>query len=408
MDNSQLVQFNQQQALITNRLDAVGTSTNQLQAQLNDSTRDIHRLMNQLDERQEAQSEANRAFENRFKQFEQVLENQQNGFLQQLSQQSAALQLLMNRTEPAVRPEATDVATPSSSNETNPKPPASPEVPIPPVDPAVIKTQLPLISPRVYKGERKDNACEQWCMDMHSFMRRYETLTGRTLSNEQAVEYISQYFSDAALTWWTTLLFNVQQGIQGLDIQKPATENELYLKLQENFGDIHSVERRREKYENLKQTGSVQDFANKLKHCVLFLDPIPPAYEILRRFQNGLRSDIRAKMDEFHSDIKSLDEYIHKADDIDRTQYRLKQSERKKDANQNPEHGRSYAIGSQVPSPKTDPEGYKSWCRNNQACFTCRSKKHRAKDCPKKDSNGKSQGSSSEKTSSDRKESGKA
>jgi len=37
--------------------------------------------MNQLDERQEAQSEANRAFENQFKQFEQVLENQQNGFL---------------------------------------------------------------------------------------------------------------------------------------------------------------------------------------------------------------------------------------------------------------------------------------------------------------------------------------
>jgi len=67
----------------------------------------------------------------------------------------------MNRTEPAVRLEATDVATPSSSNETNPKPPAPPEVPIPPVDPAVIKTQLPLISLRVYKGERKDNACEQ-------------------------------------------------------------------------------------------------------------------------------------------------------------------------------------------------------------------------------------------------------
>jgi len=94
-------------------------------------------------------------------------------------------------------------------------------------------------------------------MDMHSFIRRYKTLTGRTLSNEQAVEYISQYFSDAALTWWTTLLFNVQQGIQGLNIQKPAIKNELYLKLQENFGDIHSVERCREKYENLKQTSLV-------------------------------------------------------------------------------------------------------------------------------------------------------
>jgi len=220
-------------------------------------------------------------------------------------------------------------------------------------------------------------------------MRRFETLTNKTLSNEQAVEYISQYFADAALTWWTTLLFNARQGIQGLNVQKPANENELYTQLRENFGDIHSIERRREKYENLRQTGSVQDFANKLKHTVLFLDPIPPAYEILRRFQNGLRSDIRAKMDEFHSDIKSLDEYIHKADDIDRTQHRIKQSERKKDTGQSPEHGRSYAIGSAVPSLKTDPEGYKTWCKNNRACFTCGSKKHRAKDCPKKDSHGK-------------------
>jgi hypothetical protein len=225
---------------------------------------------------------------------------------------------------------------------------------------------------------------------MHSFMRRYETLTGKSLSNEQAVEYISQYFSDAALTWWTTLVFNAQQGIPGMDVQKPTTENELYIKLRENFGDIHSVERRREKYESLKQTGSVQDFANKLKHTVLFLDPIPPAYEILRRFQNGLRPDIRAKMDEFHGDIKSLDEYIHKADDIDRTQYRLKQAERKQDTGQTPEHGRSYAMGSPVPSPKTDPAGYKTWCKNNKACFNCGSKQHRAKDCPKKaGSNGK-------------------
>ena len=66
----------------------------------------------------------------------------------------------MNHTELAVRLEATDVATPSSSNETNLKPPALPEVLIPLVDPAVIKTQLPLILLRVYKGERKDNACE--------------------------------------------------------------------------------------------------------------------------------------------------------------------------------------------------------------------------------------------------------
>jgi hypothetical protein len=59
MDNNQLVQFNQQQAVITSRLEAVGTNTAQLQAQLNKSTKDIHRLMSRLDERQESQFETN-------------------------------------------------------------------------------------------------------------------------------------------------------------------------------------------------------------------------------------------------------------------------------------------------------------------------------------------------------------
>ena len=79
-----------------------------------------------------------------------------------------------------------------------------------------------------------------------------------------------------------------------MNAQKPATKNELYIKLRENFGDIHLVERCREKYKSLKQTGSVQDFANKLKHTVLFLDlcvqdptPIPEWSSIGYQGQNG-------------------------------------------------------------------------------------------------------------------------
>src|SRR5277367_4385422 len=207
MDNHQLVQFNQQQALITSRLEAVGTNTTQLQTQLDESTRDIHQLMNRLDERQEAQSETNRAFESQFTHLGQVLQDQQNSFGEQLNQQSAALRLLIsqlgNRTESAVRSDTTSdipVPTPVHSNGTSTELPVSTEEAIPLVDAAIVKTQLPLIPPRMYKGERKDNACELWCMDMHSFMRRFETLTNKTLSNEQAVEYISQYFADAALT----------------------------------------------------------------------------------------------------------------------------------------------------------------------------------------------------------------
>ena len=235
-------------------------------------------------------------------------------------------------------------------------------------------------------------------MDMHSFLRRFEVLTGKTLSQAQAVEYISQYFTEAALTWWTNFLFNVREGLEGAASRKPSTETELYTALQKAFGDIHSVKRRREKYEAMKQTSLVQSFANDLKHCVLFLDPRPPKYEILRRFQNGLRPEIRAKIDKFHSDIRELDKYINKANDIDRTLFRLKQNECRRDREDtprsdraSPEQGRSYAIGSPIPSRKRDPEGFKKWCRSNDACFGCSSKDHKLRDCSKKDSKASSE-----------------
>jgi hypothetical protein len=63
-------------------------------------------------------------------------------------------------------------------------------------------------------------------------------------------------------------------------------------------------------------------------------------------------------MDEFHSEIKDLDTYINKADDIDRIAQRLKNSKRK-EKEPTKEKGRSYALNSRIPSKKTDPDGYK-------------------------------------------------
>jgi hypothetical protein len=90
-------------------------------------------------------------------------------------------------------------------------------------------------------------------MDMHSFLGRFETLTGKYHRPEQSVEYISQYFADAALTWWTNFPFNIKQRVVvGPESKKPANEEELYQQLQKNFGDIHSTKRRRGKYESLR------------------------------------------------------------------------------------------------------------------------------------------------------------
>ena len=221
-------------------------------------------------------------------------------------------------------------------------------------------------------------------MDMYSFLRRFEKLTRTNLEATQTVEYVTQYFEGAALTWWTNLQFQVDKGLTTRTA--PTTVQELFTELQQAFGDIHSIERRREKYEALKQTSSVRDFANSLKHQVLFLDPIPSEYEILRRFQTGLRTDIRAKMEENHGDIRDLDTYIKKADDVDRALYRVRQLQK---SASNGTQGQNYSIESDIPSIKTDPKGHKAWCLANKACFKCHSKDHISRNCTRTKVSGK-------------------
>ena len=277
-------------------------------------------------------------------------------------------------------------ATESTSNET---PPITIPIAIPTAIPLprtptfgeapsqqIVKAQLPLKEPRKYGGERKNGACEQWCMDMYSFLQRFEKLTRTTLEATQAVEYVTQYFEGAALTWWTNLQFQVNKGLTTRTI--PTTVSELFEELQQAFGDIHSIERRREKYEALKQISSVRDFANSLKHQVLFLDPIPSEYEILRRFQTRLRTDIRAKMEENHGDIRDLDTYIKKADDVDRALYRVRRLQK---AASNETQGQNYGMGGDMPSAKIDPKRHKRWCIANKACFRCSSKEHISRNC---------------------------
>lgn len=274
--------------------------------------------------------------------------------------------------------------TETTSNEAPDIPPVAIPLPTTPTfevlpSSQLVKAQLPLKEPRKYGGERKNGACELWCMDMYSFLKRFEKLTRTNLNPAQSVEYITQYLEGSALTWWTNFQFQVENG---LTAQKtPAKPEEFFRELQQAFGDIHSIERRREKYESMRQTGSVRDFANALKHQILFLEPVPPEYEVLRRFQNGLRTKIRVKMEENYGDIRSLDDYIKKADDIDRANTRVQQLLK---GPSNETEGQSYSIQSDIPSATKDPKGHKKWCIANKACFTCHSKEHISRNCPRK------------------------
>ena len=52
-------------------------------------------------------------------------------------------------------------------------------------------------------------------MEMHAYLRRWEVLTGYTLTPSQAVEVVVGNLSEEAATWWSNFLFNVEQGLEG-------------------------------------------------------------------------------------------------------------------------------------------------------------------------------------------------
>lgn len=248
----------------------------------------------------------------------------------------------------------------------------------------MIKPALKLADLKKYKGERKDGACEQWILDAKNHMRAYIVMSGVTPSDPQQVAYLSQYLEGSALKWWSNLTHLAEHNLGG---PLPQTPTSFYQILMEAFGDSHSNERRRDRWETLKQKGTVREFANQLLQDWVFLVPMPDQYEVLRRFRAGLEWDVRAKMEADYSDIMELFTYINKADDVDRMLSRLKQLKKSHYTtfpfrpDRRPNSGTIHGIET-MPNRSSDPKAFQQWCIQNKRCFNCGSGEHISRSCP--------------------------
>jgi len=381
-DNNQVTRYGPAEQAMTARIDGVTTETQRLRHLLEETQGTMgstHSRIGNLERTTQEMQGHLAGLQTSAQQFENQVQTNFQSIHQQLKDLIDTV-ALGSRTGSQDAPEHTPDTSEASSNPRD----STLALPLAPVKP-----QLKLKELRIYKGERKDGACEQWCLDALTYLQGFEVMTGTAMTEAQKIEYLAQHFEDAALKWWTNLLLLAREGLS--EHSKPSTVAQLFDLLQEAFGDIHSDERRRDRWERLTQTSSVREFANALLHHWIFLRPQPPEYEVLRRFQNGLRWEIRAKMEENHGDIKTLQAYINKADDIDRSLFRVKQLKKsltsldrttnEKSLAKKPK-GQNYGMSSPIPNPKTDPDGHRQWCIINKRCFTCSSKEHVASACP--------------------------
>lgn len=154
---------------------------------------------------------------------------------------------------------------------------------------------------------------------------------------------------------------------------------------------MNAEDKRRVRYEKVKQTGSVQGYISAFKDRLMYLNPQPSPYEVLRQFKKGLNEKIKFEMATRHPDVIDVGHYFHLADSIDRAFKEAgsdssRTSTRTDSSSNHPLQSgpvRVNYVGPGMPSQRRDPKAFKEWCRTNRACFMCGSKEHNARACPK-------------------------
>jgi hypothetical protein len=194
---------------------------------------------------------------------------------------------------------------------------------------------------------------------------------------------------------------------QGFDIQ----DWDVFARtLEQAFGHQDPEQNARDKLDVIKQTGSVEDYANKFQSLVDEIVAMPPSEgDLLQKFRNGLKPDIQmaAGIDPVTGTRwMNLQKFISFACATDASRA---QATKGKQASDKSEQGKSSSSrasykdklkgkrpnesshGQPTKKSKTGQEKQKSeqkakdWEHNS--CFICHKAGHRAKECPDKPKN---------------------
>jgi hypothetical protein len=245
-----------------------------------------------------------------------------------------------------------------------------------------------------YNGDRTNDAAYFWTTEAYLWLDKYQTLTRAKISEEQALALFSDALEEKASKWWMQL----KKGAILLGDPTPSTIDSFFTAIRTEFQELNAEDKRRQRYEKVQQTGSVQGYITAFKDRLMYLDPRPSDYEILRQFKKGLNEKIKFEMSTRHPNINGLVEYWTLADFIDRA---FKEAGVESSSSRTRFRSIPYLepslsrprldggvkqlnyVASSIPNKKKDPKLFKTWCLANRACFTCGSKDHRSSSCPK-------------------------
>jgi len=244
-----------------------------------------------------------------------------------------------------------------------------------------------------YNGDRTNDAAFFWTTEAYLWLEKYKTLTRAAISEEQVLALLSDALEEKASKWW----MQKKKSAILLGDSAPTTMESFFVAVRTEFQELNAEDKRRQRYEKVQQTGSVQGYITAFKDRLMYLDPRPSDYEILRQFKKGLNDKIKFEMSTRHPSVTSLVEYWTLADSIDRAfkEAGVESSSSRTRFRSTPYLEPSFSRSkledvkdikqlnfvSSLPNKKKDPKLFKTWCLANRACFTCGSKEHRSSSC---------------------------
>jgi hypothetical protein len=232
--------------------------------------------------------------------------------------------------------------------------------------------------PKTYDGERSNGQLEDHIRDLQNWVVFHE----RRHQWSDEAEKIQQ--ASTYLTGKMHRMFTVQQ-------HSIHTFMDYIDWLQVTFKDVNEQSRLKDKWQECVQgQRSAMDYASDLIYLAARIQPQKTAEEIREHFRTGLQTRIQINMAEHPEwDNLSLNDYIARADRQDQIELAKEQVRKRMGTTS---HSQSFAIagsprrGGRIPGvltrrPRKGTEEWRTYCRQNEACFNCGEKGHNARDC---------------------------
>jgi hypothetical protein len=225
--------------------------------------------------------------------------------------------------------------------------------------------KVPINKPPMLKERMKNEDVDNWISQVRNWIRMQEEFAfRRPLTEHEKVRLVSSYLEGDPFDCW-------------MESIESSTLEQQFAEINRRYTDLDWMETKKARFDSMRQKGSARAFARDLQTLSRKLDPIPSDEQLIRRFRDGLREDVRNALDIQLVRPTSVptQEYVLRAianDDV------LFRHHRKGQLNTKPEQLNAISEKKSKGKGKGKPDISKI------TCYSCNKKGHYKNDCPSK------------------------